>query len=225
MDLHTVTRVRRPARAEEIASWEAGFAWLAGGTWLFSEPQVNVHTLIDLESLRWPSLQPSAEGLEIASTCKVVELDQFVDHAPSRLDGGPAFRHCCRSFLASFKIWNEATVGGNICHVAAGRPDDFAHGRARRALHRSGRGTVEPRQVPVVDFVTGNHQNVLAARRIAALDLPARARARKKFAFRRFTLTHLGRSEALLDRHPLPGARRTPADDHRRHAAPDSAPL
>src|SRR5580704_11609838 len=79
MDLHTVRRVRRPARAEEIVSWEAGFAWLAGGTWLFSEPQVNTHTLIDIESLRWPSLQVSEAGLEIAATCKVVELDQFTD--------------------------------------------------------------------------------------------------------------------------------------------------
>ena len=69
MDLHTVERVRRPARAEEIASWEAGFAWLAGGTWLFSEPQLDLHTLIDLASLRWPALQASEEGLEIASTC------------------------------------------------------------------------------------------------------------------------------------------------------------
>src|SRR4051812_2983398 len=74
MDLNTVNRVRRPARAEEIASWEAGFAWLAGGTWLFSEPQVDVHTLIDLESLKWPSLQPAEDGLEIASTRRVVEL-------------------------------------------------------------------------------------------------------------------------------------------------------
>src|SRR5205807_9637593 len=82
MDLHTVNRVRRPASAKEIASWEAGFAWLAGGTWLFSEPQFDVHTLIDLESMKWPSLQPSKGGLEIASTCKVVELDQLVEKAP-----------------------------------------------------------------------------------------------------------------------------------------------
>src|SRR5258706_8591217 len=81
MDLHTVNRVRRPTRAEDITSWEAGFAWLAGGTWLFSEPQVDVHTLIDLESLEWPALGPSEDGLEIASTCRVVELDRFVAQA------------------------------------------------------------------------------------------------------------------------------------------------
>src|SRR5579859_4927807 len=114
MDLHTVNRVRRPARAEEISSWEGGFAWLAGGTWLFSEPQPDVHTLIDLESLRWPSLQSSADGVEIASTCTVAELDRFVDQ-PSNWPAAPLFRLCCRSFLSSFKIWNEATVGGNIC--------------------------------------------------------------------------------------------------------------
>src|SRR6478735_5144275 len=111
MDLHTVNRVRRPARAEDIAAWEAGFAWLAGGTWLFSEPQLDVHTLIDLESLAWPSLQPSGGGLEIASTCKVVDLDQFGDKAPPDWTAAPLFRLSCRSFLASFKIWNEATVG------------------------------------------------------------------------------------------------------------------
>ena len=115
MDLHTVTRVRRPAHADEIATWETGSAWLAGGTWLFSEPQVNVHTLIDLESLGWPSLRPSADGLEVAATCKVAGLDAFTEAAPPDWVAAPLFRHCCRAFLASFKIWNEATVGGNVC--------------------------------------------------------------------------------------------------------------
>src|SRR5262249_20779477 len=52
--------------------------------------------------------------------------------------------------------------------------------------------------IPVVDFVTGNHQNVLApGELLRSIFLPAHA-LRKKFAFRRFTLTHLGRSEVLL---------------------------
>src|SRR6516165_5446949 len=102
MDLHTVERVRRPTRAEEIASWEAGFAWLAGGTWLFSEPQPEVHTLIDLATLNWPSLRASDDGLEIAATCRVVELDQFVAKAPAGWRAAPLLRQCCRSFLSSF---------------------------------------------------------------------------------------------------------------------------
>lgn len=197
MDLNTVDRVLRPARAEEIASWESGLAWLAGGTWLFSEPQVDVHTLIDLESLRWPSLRASEDGLEIASTCKVVQLDQFVDHAPPAWTAAPLFRHCCRAFLASFKIWNEATVGGNLCMALPAGPMISLTAALEGVCTlwpRSG----EPRQVAVVDFVTGNHRNVLApGELLRSILLPAHA-LRKKFAFRRFTLTHLGRSEVLL---------------------------
>jgi CO/xanthine dehydrogenase FAD-binding subunit len=66
MDLNTITEVLRPASTEAVTKWENDFAWLAGGTWLFSEPQIHIHTLIDLETLKWPSLQASQDGLEIA---------------------------------------------------------------------------------------------------------------------------------------------------------------
>jgi CO/xanthine dehydrogenase FAD-binding subunit len=112
MDLNTITEVLRPANADVVKEWQTGYAWLAGGTWLFSEPQVATHTLIDLESFKWPSLATLPEGLEVAATCKVVELDRFT--APPEWKAAPLFRECCRAFLASFKIWNEATVGGNI---------------------------------------------------------------------------------------------------------------
>jgi CO/xanthine dehydrogenase FAD-binding subunit len=197
MDLHTVKRVRRPARAEEIASWEAGFAWLAGGTWLFSDPQPDLHTLIDLASLRWPALQASEEGLEVASTCTVAELDQYAEQAPPRWAAAPLFRHCCRSFLSSFKIWNEATVGGNVCMSLPAGPM-ISLTAALEGIATLWPRDGEPRRVPVVDFVTGNHANVLApGELVRSILLPAHA-LRKKFAFRRFTLTHLGRSEALL---------------------------
>jgi CO/xanthine dehydrogenase FAD-binding subunit len=197
MDLHTVTRVRRPARAEEVCSWEYGFTWLAGGTWLFSEPQVDVHTLIDLESLGWPSLRASADGLEIAATCKVIELDHFTDEAPTDWSVAPLFRHCCRAFLASFKIWNEATVGGNVCMSLPAGPMISLAASLEGVCTLWPRGG-EPRQVPVVDFVTGNHRNVLApGELLRSIFLPTHA-LRKRFAFRRFTLTHLGRSEVLL---------------------------
>jgi CO/xanthine dehydrogenase FAD-binding subunit len=196
MDLHTVKRIRRPARAEEIASWEAGCAWLAGGTWLFSEPQLDLHTLIDLASLQWPALQASEEGLEIASTCTVAQLDQYVEKAPPDWTAAPLFRHCSRAFLASFKIWNEATVGGNICMSLPAGPMislTAALGGVCTLWPRSGK----PRQVPVVDFVTGDHQNFLAPGELMrSIFLPAHE-LQKKFAFRRFTLTHLGRSEVL----------------------------
>jgi CO/xanthine dehydrogenase FAD-binding subunit len=113
MNLNTVVEVKRPVSADEIAQWRDGYAWLAGGTWLFSEPQWTIDTLIDLEQLHWPALEVSPAGLEIAATCRIAELYRF--DGPSEWNAAPLIRQCCDSFLASFKIWNAATVGGNIC--------------------------------------------------------------------------------------------------------------
>jgi CO/xanthine dehydrogenase FAD-binding subunit len=195
MDLNTITEIKRPTSADAIQQWQPGYAWLAGGTWLFSEPQINTHTLIDLETLKWPALTLKADGLEIAATCKVVELDRFA--APREWTAAPLFNECCRSFLASFKIWNEATVGGNIIMSLPAGPMTSLTAALEGVLTLWPRNG-GPRQVPVVDFVTGNHQNVLApGELVRSIFLPAHA-LKKKYAFRRFTLTHLGRSETLL---------------------------
>jgi CO/xanthine dehydrogenase FAD-binding subunit len=54
------------------------------------------------------------------------------------------------------------------------------------------------RSVPVLDFVTGVHQNVLAkGDLLRSIDLPASA-LHKRTSFRRMSLTHMGRSAVLL---------------------------
>jgi CO/xanthine dehydrogenase FAD-binding subunit len=197
MDLNTIARVRRPARAEEVESWEPGVAWLAGGTWFFSEPQDHLHTLIDLESMGWPPLEVSEGGLEIAATCRVAALDRFVAEAPGDWAAAPLFRECCRSFLSSFKIWNEATVGGNLCMSLPAGPM-ISLTAALEGVCTLWPRAGEPRRAAVVDFVTGDHQNILApGELLRSIALPVHA-LRKRYAFRRFSLTHLGRSEALL---------------------------
>src|SRR5712671_2811777 len=108
MNLNTITEVKRPASADDITQWRDGYAWLGGGTWLFSEPQVATDTLIDLEHLAWPSLQQSPAGLDLAATCRVAELFRFA--GPPEWHAVPLIRECCNAFLASFKIWNAATV-------------------------------------------------------------------------------------------------------------------
>src|SRR5436309_2282729 len=113
MNLNTITEVKRPTTADQIYQWRDGYAWLAGGTWLFSEPQISTDTLIDLDQLQWPALQQSSDGLDIAATCRIAELFRFT--GPAEWRATPLFRECCNSLLASFKIWNAATVGGNIC--------------------------------------------------------------------------------------------------------------
>lgn len=195
MDLNTIKEIQRPGSLDEVREWNAGSAWLAGGTWLFSEPQVATHKLIDIEALKWPSLAASAAGLEIAATCRVIELENFT--APPEWKAAPLLSDCCHSFLASFKIWNEATVGGNIVMSLPAGPMislTSALEGIRMLWPRDG----EPRQVPMVEFVTGNHQNVLApGELLRSIFLPASA-LKKTYAFRRFTLTHLGRSETLI---------------------------
>ena len=55
--------------------WRQGDAWLAGGTWLFSEPQPHLRRLIDLQNLGWQPLAITEASLEIAATCTIAELD------------------------------------------------------------------------------------------------------------------------------------------------------
>ncbi|MFZ0846422.1 MAG: FAD-binding molybdopterin dehydrogenase, partial [Pseudolabrys sp.] len=75
MDLNTITEVARPRQRGELPAWRDGDAWLGGGTWLFSEPQVRLKRLIDVAALGWQTLHVSPMGLEIAATCTIAELN------------------------------------------------------------------------------------------------------------------------------------------------------
>jgi CO/xanthine dehydrogenase FAD-binding subunit len=196
MNLNTIEEVRSAAATSNGEfSWQDGDSWLAGGTWLFSEPQPHLRRLIDLRGFGWEPLEVSDEGLRIAATCKIAELYAF----PGRPDWPASFviDECCRSFLSSFKIWNTATVGGNICmSLPAGPMISLAASLEGVYTLRSIDGS--ERQVPAIDFVIGNHQNVLLpGELLRTIELPASA-LRKRAAFRRVSLTHMGRSTALL---------------------------
>ncbi len=194
MNLNTIAEVRRADLAGGTG-WRDGDAWLAGGTWLFSEPQPELTRLLDLAALGWEPLVVGDAGLRIGATCTIAELAAFVP--PPDWTAAPLIGQCCNAFLASFKIWNAATVGGNICmSLPAGPMTSLAVALEGICEVRSADG--EPRRVPVTEFVTGNHQNILGPGEVLrAIDLPAAA-LRKRTAFRRMSLTHLGRSTALL---------------------------
>src|SRR3977135_1291103 len=121
MNLNPIVEVKRPKSFDEF-EWRDGHAFLGGGTWLFSEPQVATDTLVDLDGLGWGGvaagvsprgLSVSSAGLEIAATCKIVELHDF--KGPPEWRAVPLFDKCIDAFLMSFKIWNARTVGGNVC--------------------------------------------------------------------------------------------------------------
>jgi CO/xanthine dehydrogenase FAD-binding subunit len=195
MDLNTVSEVVRPAARDQLVTWRDGDAWLAGGTWLFSELQPGVRRLIDLESLHWEPLAINEHGLSIAATCTIQQLDAFA--APWEWTAAPLIRQCCRSLLASFKIWNTATVGGNICmSLSAGAMISLT--AALEGVCTIWQRDGGERRVPVVDFVTGVHENVLGpGELLRCIDLPISA-LRKRASFRRMSLTHEGRSTVLL---------------------------
>src|SRR6201994_4105810 len=112
MDLNTIKEVVHPQKREQLPVWTAGDAWLAGGTWLFSEPQAHLTRLIDLTDLKWPALTIIGGGLSIAATCTIAQLDALA--CPPDWLAAPLINQCCRAFLSSFKIWKTAAGGGDL---------------------------------------------------------------------------------------------------------------
>ncbi len=195
MDLNTITGIARPRHRAELPSWSAGDAWLAGGTWLFSEPQTKISRLIDIADLGWPPLEVSEEGLRIAATCKIAELDGM--SFPPNWTAAPLFNQCCRSFLASFKIWNMATVGGNLCMSLPAGPM-ISLTAALDGVCTIWTPEGGERQVTVRDFVLAPLRNVLQpGELLRAIDLPLSS-LRRRTAFRQIALSPLGRSGALV---------------------------
>jgi CO/xanthine dehydrogenase FAD-binding subunit len=178
-----------------LPAWEPATAWLAGGTWLFSEPQPDLRRLVDLTALRWPTLEVSAAGLRIGATCTIAQLEAF--EPPLHWRAAPLLPACCHALLGSFKVWNTATVGGNVCLALPAAP------MLALTVALDGIATVwqpdgSERQVPMLGFVTGAQRTVLQpGELLRAIDLPAAALLRQS-ALRQASLSAHGRSAALL---------------------------
>jgi CO/xanthine dehydrogenase FAD-binding subunit len=194
MDLNTIREVARPQARSGLPVWTAGDAWLAGGTWLFSEPQAHLTRLIDLTELKWPPLEVNADGLTIAATCTIAQLDALA--CPPGWLAAPLINQCCRAFLASFKIWKTATVGGNVCMSLPAGPM-ISLTVALEATYTLYPRDAPQREVRATDFVTDNHDILQPGELLRSIRLPASALA-KRSAFRHASLTHLGRSAALI---------------------------
>lgn len=195
MDLNTVERVLRPTSRSEIGEFEPGDAWLAGGTWLFSEPQRHLRRLIDLSAFDWPALEVDDSGLSIGATCPVAMLEAF--EAPAAWRAGSLIQACCRAFWASFKIWTTATVGGNLClALPAGPMTSLAAALEGTCLIWAPDGST--RRLAAADFVLAPQRNALQpGELLRRIDIPMQA-FRRRSAFRQTSLTPLGRSAALV---------------------------
>lgn len=204
MDMNTIEAVVRTA---DPADWQPGDAWLAGGTVLFSygsfafgkEP---LRRLLDLGATGWPAITVSDSEIELAATCTVAELYALPATEPGLAHAAdwPALelvRSCCDSFVASFKVWNMSTVGGNLCTALPAGPMTSLCAALNGVATVLGPGGAS-RTVPVAEFVTGDGRNALApGELLRSVHLPASALA-SRVAFRRLSLSNLGRSGVLL---------------------------
>jgi len=203
VDIETVTSFRSARHRDDLAL-AAGEVPIAGGTWLMSEPQPGTTGFVDLTTMGWPDLEVSDAGLRIGATCTIARLVAWSREVTSRSADVPAawravglVPDAADALLASFKIWNTATVGGNICRgfAAAGMV----------ALTAALDGVAEvwtpdggERRIPVAELVTGNGETSLARGEILrAVDIPASALAARA-GIRKIALAELGRSAAVV---------------------------
>lgn len=157
MDLHNIQTYLRPQHLETVVNWSQGWSWLAGGTWVFSQSQPDLKVLVDLEKFDWSEVEITTEGLTIGATCVMSKLRQW--NFPEHWTGVKAL--CCAvDELASFKVTNMATIGGNICLAIPA--STFAPAMvALDASYEIWHPQAAPRFVAAKNFQTGIQQTVL----------------------------------------------------------------
>lgn len=193
MDLNTVEAVHIPTRREEVWPLGPADAILAGGTWLFSEPQPTVSRLVDITKLGWPAVVRTEHGIELAATCTLDEVAALSTTLPPEWAAAPLFRQCCTALLASFKIWRTATIGGNLClSLPAGAMISLC--TALDATVTVWRADGSGYTMPVTEFVTGQATNVMVTGDVLrSVQLPVAA-LRARTAYRKLAPSPLGRS-------------------------------
>ncbi|WP_258142419.1 FAD binding domain-containing protein [Arthrobacter sp. MYb227] len=176
-----------------------GDAWLAGGTVLFSYGSHSLSRLLDITAAGWEPVTITEAGIEFAATCTIAQLYALAQDPalPTAWSAADLFRPACDSFVASFKIWNLSTMGGNIAtSLPAGPIISLCSALDARLLILSPGG--KQRHEPVAEFIQGEAKNSLApGELIRSILVPAHALAAKT-AFRRLSLNNLGRTGVML---------------------------
>ena len=195
MDITTV-RSYRVARTREELRLAGGETLLAGGTWLMSEPQPDTTGFVDLTGMGWPDVEITPAGLRVAATCPIATLVAWAADAPAAWPAAALIPDAANALLASFKIWNTATVGGNICRgFAAAAMVSLCVALDAVAVIWSGEREL---RMPVAQLVTGNGLTALHRGEVLrAVEIPAHALA-SRARLRKIALAEHGRSGAVV---------------------------
>jgi CO/xanthine dehydrogenase FAD-binding subunit len=195
MDLNTVTRVIPARTRADLGHLGEGAVPLAGGSVLFAEPNPAINTLVDLQTFGWAPFVATDDGLEVAATATLAQLSILPGDNGWRAH--PLFHQCCTALYGSFKVWNVATVGGNICTaLPAGPMTSLFSALDAEALIWKADGS--DLRMPVRDLVTGNTTTALESGDVLrSLHIPARSLG-STTAYRKIALSALGRSGAVV---------------------------
>jgi CO/xanthine dehydrogenase FAD-binding subunit len=205
MDLPTLTEIRLPSTRAELTELTETVIPLGGGTWLFSEPQNHLTGLVDLMALGWTPWEARPDGgLSVAATCTMAQLTRIPAHVGWR--ALPLFRQCAESLLQSFKVWNTATVGGNIATaLAAGALIGLGGALDAELVVWTPDGG--ERRERVADFVLGQRETTIRPGEVVRSVEFGPGPLAAATAFRRIALSPLGRAGTVLAaRRDLDGA-------------------
>lgn len=199
MDLPQVRSWRRAeVRGDLVLA--PGERVVAGGTWLFSQPQPQLTGLVDLMPLGWPAYERTRDGISISATCTVAQLRALAATRPDLLPGRSSLARlvadCALSFLMSFKVQHVATVGGNVALAlpAAAMVSLLTALEAVAVVWTS----EDERRVPVLELVTGAGRTSLAPGEVLRSFEVSAAALTARYAFRRTSLTRFGRAAAVV---------------------------
>nr|WP_255316642.1 molybdopterin cofactor-binding domain-containing protein [Nesterenkonia sp. Act20] len=199
--------------------FEPGDSRLAGGTVLYSYgydfTNPAPRRLLDITAAGWAPLtwheQDAGQGwtgLEIAATTTIAQFHAAASSlAGTGAEGLPGIKlmeAAAECFVASWKVWNSSTVGGNVATaLPAGPMTSWLSAMEAQAVIFSPGGT--RRTALVSDLVLGTGSTALeSGELIRAFFVPVSALARPTLMVRE-SLTRYGRSAALLLASPLPG--------------------
>lgn len=184
MDLPNIEAYLRPQDIRNITGWSEDWAWLAGGTWLFSEPQPHLVTLVDMQSLGWSEVDVEGDNLVIGATCPLIKLLEYSWLPEWTAVAG--LKSAVSALAASLKIINIATVGGNIClalSVGTLAPAMVALGASYEILNLKG----ELRQVAASSFQIGFKKTILQPGEVLRRVLIPLDNLKWKISYQRFS--------------------------------------
>lgn len=206
IDIDTV----RVARSRADCALRPGEAFLAGGTFLYSEPvAAGVTGLVDLTGMGWEPWSVDGSGLRVSGTCTLEELLAGPGRLGASSDG--PYRglgivgECVSALTLSAKVARTATVGGNLAlglpagsmvglfAALSGVAVIWTPGVSTGSTQRAG-----SREVAVTDLVTGAGAVALSAGEVLReVRVPAVALGQRT-ALRRTSLAPNGRTAAMV---------------------------